>query len=216
MCAFDRDTQSLIEDMKQDEIEQMKIEVMIEDIQKSILNRSHLYINVIFVIFGAYALVLSTIYFTNGSNLSNQGDSSLFDIGIFFLCFSLAALMVAFVVLMRGFFEVDKLSLNKFKIKNNLQAYLTTRETIKVKGSYLIQLKSGIDRVNHNNEMYNNIHNLIFYTKQSESFSVLSLLCFGAFLSIVKNYTLPIYLFMAILLFVLVLFTMKYDSRKKI
>lgn len=57
---------------------------MIENIQKSILSRSHLYINAIFVIFEAYALVLSAIYFTNSSNVSSLVDSPNYQSGIFF------------------------------------------------------------------------------------------------------------------------------------
>lgn len=123
---------------------------------------------------------------------------------------------MSYVALTRGFFEIDKFSLSKLKIQHNLQGNLITRNNIQVKGSYSIQLKNGTDLINYNNKMYDIIRDLILYNKQSDGFVVLSLLCFGVFFSLIINSTLPIYLFMAIFLFVLVLFIWEHDKRKKI
>ena len=63
----------------QEEKEQQKIEAILEEQHKAILDRSHLLVTTIFAILGAYSAVLTAIYFLssssplgNNSSVSNQ------------------------------------------------------------------------------------------------------------------------------------------------
>jgi hypothetical protein len=59
----------------QEEKYQQKIEAILEEKHKTILDRSHFLLNIVFVLFGAYAMILSAIFFF--SNVHVQSPSAV-------------------------------------------------------------------------------------------------------------------------------------------
>ena len=80
----------------QEEKYQQKLEAILEEKHRAILDRSHLLINTIFVVLGAYALILSTIFFQSSLN---QAISSIPTLYYIILLISIACILIAFIVL---------------------------------------------------------------------------------------------------------------------
>jgi hypothetical protein len=188
----------------QEEKYQQKIEAILEEKHKAILERSHLLINIIFVLLGAYALILAAIFFPSISNNSNSTTlNSINQIPPWatniILGLSLASILIAFAYIWNSLFICD----NSFKNK-----FYQNADNISV------HLKDGKKLMDRNNLLFEITEILLKNNDNSVAFILLSLLFFIAFITSIKN-TLPSFIGFALLLIVSVVFLRYFDNKRK-
>jgi uncharacterized membrane protein YhaH (DUF805 family) len=190
----------------QEEKYQQKIEAILEEKHRTILDRSHFLLNII---------ILSAIFFPNtlfssGNNytLSTQVDASIPWYYYLFLVGSIATLLVAFAIILRPVNANDIEFFDKFdKEYDQIQ---TCEYSTHIKGKnrdFSVRLKDGKKLAERNAQLYLNTGNLLRYTKDSVLLIMSSLLCliFFIFSKINQGY----FLLMIVIIVLLILYFLK-------
>lgn len=195
----------------QEEKYQQKIEAILEENHKHILDKSHFLINIIFIIIGAYALILVAIFFpsyqipqNNSVDVNQLLNDNTLKTSIFF---SIACIIIAFGFLWRSLYLGDENIMGKFKKKNVLtEVKLTQRNFITVCRDTSICLKHGNELKDRNCQLFKNVKNQLKSNDLSICSIVLSLLFFIVFVLLIKISWVFI-IFIGIVFLVLLFFT---------
>lgn len=179
----------------QEEKYQQKLEAILEEKHKAISERSYLLINIIFVVLGAYAVVLSAILIQSlPFSLANNSTSSqtMLLIKTFFpslcLVLSISYILLAFSTLLLSINTIDEEFITKLEIENGHNhnskyiIHISKNNMNKNNLYYSAHLKDGEELANSNKELLLNTDYLQFLNHYSVMHLLTSLLLFISFI----------------------------------
>jgi len=196
----------------QEEKYQQKLEAILEEKHKVISDRSQQLINIIFVVLGAYAVILSAVLFKPLS-ISIGSNSTLsygaFEISPFlpliFLLLSLGTIFMALLNLSKVIFITNLDFKNKFKIEDS--PIQTSKDVIHI--SNPVHLKDGKSLVDRNIKLFSKTDDLLNYNHHSVYLLIISLILFMTSITCIIN-TLFFFAFGIIVIVIMAFFAIVY------
>ena len=220
----------------QEEKYQQKIEAILEEKHKAILDRSHQLVTTIFAVVGAYALILSALIIQSSSSSIGYNNTSLSQANsyihylntlnnvlpwgsYFFLFLSFAFIIMSFVLQLQSFNMSDKDFKNKFiKKEGSIQVKLTQRNFIHFNidnRDFSVHLKDGEELLDRNKQLFVMIEFLLTNNDDSIGFIFNSLIFFIVFITSIQHYIFTIVGFGAVLILLNKFIKDYQKSRKK-